>query len=107
MSGMAVKDDIETPQSLWAELNEMNGRILLTIPFGATQEDMQGFISIVGESSAEEDTLPVMTFCIAKPSGGIIISTIVYQGGRQYLDFVDRIYTDAYCNFEKLPKLIN
>jgi len=99
MSGFASKLNEETPQSLWEEQQNLGGRMMLTIPFGATYEDMQGFVSVLGETGDEAAPFPVMTFCIAKPSGGAIVSTIVFASAVQYTEFIERIYVDCYSKF--------
>tara|TARA_Y100000034_G_C6548919_1_gene237077 strand:+ start:24 stop:347 length:324 start_codon:yes stop_codon:yes gene_type:complete len=99
MSGFASKSDEDTPQTLWEDQQNLGARMMLTIPFGATYEEMQGFVSVLGESGDEAAPFPVITFCVAKPSGGAIVSTIVFSSAGRYTDFVERIYVDCYSKF--------
>ena len=98
---VAAKLNDETPQSIWDEQKDLGGRLLLTIPFGSSPEDMQGFISTLGKDNFEPAPFPVLTFCVAKPSGGAIVSTIVFTSSDLFLDFVDKIHYDAYATFER------
>ena len=100
MSGIATKTEGQTPRDLWEDLLSIGGRLLMTIPFGSSVDDMQGFMSIVGEGEGES-SIPTLTFCISKPKGGAIISTIVYPNSSNYLDFADRMYVDAYTKFSR------
>jgi hypothetical protein len=100
MSGMATKKEGQTPRDILEELVSMGGRLLMTIPFGSSVDDMQGFMSIVGEGEGE-GSIPTLTFCVSKPKGGAIISTIVYPSSDSYLDFADRMYVDAYTKFSR------
>jgi len=98
----ASKIDEETPQSLWKQQEDLGGRLLLTIPFGSTIEKMQGFISVMGSENDETDfSFPVVTFCIEKPTGGAIASTIVFPDQDVYLAFIDKFHIDAYSNFSR------
>lgn len=98
----ASKIDKETPQTLWREQKALGGRLLATIPFGASVEKMQGFISVMGSEGTEEElSFPVITFCIERPSGGAIASTTVFPDQDIYLDFIDKIHIDAYSNFSR------
>jgi hypothetical protein len=102
MSGFAAKLNKETPQSLWKEQEELGGRMMLTIPFGSSYEDMEGFVSVLGESGEEDAPYPVITLCVAKPTGGSIASTIVFAGAQQYTEFVERLYVDCHSKFSTL-----
>ena len=103
----ASKIDEETPQSLWEQQKDLGGRLLLTIPFGSSTDKMQGFISVMGSENDETDfSFPVMTFCIEKPSGGAIASTIVFPDQDIYLEFIDKFHIDAYSNFSRSNDLI-
>jgi hypothetical protein len=103
----ASKLDEETPQSVWEEQEGLGARLLLTIPFGSSMEDMRGFISLLGEESFEDAPFPVITFCVGKPVGGAIVSTIIFPNSDLYLDFIDSLHCDAYAHFERKIKLIN
>ena len=65
----------KTPQSVLKEQLDMGARLMLTIPFGSSVEDMEGFVSVMGSKDVHD---PVMTLCIGKPTGGCILSTIVF-----------------------------
>lgn len=102
----ASKLDKETPQSLWKDQEALGGRLLLTIPFGSSSEDMQGFVSALGgKEDDKEFFFPVITLCVEKPSGGAVVSTIVFPSQDLYLDFVDKLHVDAYCNFSRSNNL--
>ena len=103
---VAAKFDEETPQSMWEEQEELGGRILFTIPFDSSIKNMQGFISVIGESGFEPAPFPVLTFCVAKPTGGAIVSTVVFPTPDLFLDFVDKIQVDAYSRFDRTTALI-
>jgi hypothetical protein len=92
----AVPSEKETPQTLWASQEELGGRILLTIPFGSKVEAMQGFVSIMG---SKEEELPVLTVCVEKPTGGAIVSTIVFPSSEKYAQFIQTISTDSLIHF--------
>ena len=86
----------ETPQSVWAELNNAGARILLTIPFGVPTDKMAGFISICGD----KDSLPVLTMCVETPKQNkCIVSTIVYPSIREYETFVEKMLLDFSIEF--------
>lgn len=103
----ASKIDKETPQTLWQEQERLGGRLLTTIPFGISTDKMQGFISVLGSESNEEGFLfPVLTFCVEKPTGGAIASTIVFPDQDIYLNFIDNFHIDAYSNFSRSNDLI-
>ena len=102
----ASKLNEETPQSIWEEQRNLGGRMILTIPFGSDPEDMQGFVSTLGKDDFEPAPFPVLTFCIAKPIGGAIVSTIVFPTSDLFLEFVDKLHCDAYAAFERHAALI-
>ena len=58
---------------------------------------MEGFISVMGSEDTHE---PVITFCVGKPTGGCIVSTIVFDGTKTYSDFIEKLHTDRYINFD-------
>lgn len=100
--------DKETPQSLWAEQEELGGRIITTIPFGVPVDKMQGFISVIGNNLSEDTPFPVLTVCVEKPaSGGAIVSTVVFPSQDIYLDFIENISTDAYYRFVRSKGLVD
>ena len=103
MSGFAA-DIKETPQSLWEEQEVLGGRMILTIPFGANFKDMSGFISILGENKYGKRTIPIITLCVGKPAGGAIASTIVFRSENEYMSFIDRLHSDCYSKFERIPE---
>jgi hypothetical protein len=102
----AAKLDEATPQSVWEEQEGLGGRLLLTIPFGSRIDDMQGFVSMMGEDDFEAAPFPVLTFCIAKPIGGAIVSTVVFPDNDLFLDFIDKMHFDAYSRFDRKNLLI-
>ena len=85
----------ETPQSLWSKQEEIGARMMLTLPFGSRVDQMDGFISVLGD----KDALPVLTICVKKPTGGAIASTVVFSSPGEYIDFIDRIHLDSYLMF--------
>ncbi len=89
----------KTPQSVLKEQLDMGARLMLTIPFGSSVEDMEGFVSVMGSKDVHD---PVMTFCIGKPTGGCILSTIVFDGTKTYSDFIEKLHSDRYINFESI-----
>jgi hypothetical protein len=93
----AVPANERTPQSLFKEQADLGARLMLTIPFGSSTEDMEGFVSVMGSQESHE---PVVTFCVGKPTGGCVVSTIVFDGTRTYSDFIEKIHTDRYINFD-------
>tara|TARA_R100000008_G_C3565955_1_gene159156 strand:+ start:553 stop:870 length:318 start_codon:yes stop_codon:yes gene_type:complete len=93
----AVPASERTPQSLLKEQVDLGARLMLTIPFGSSTEDMEGFISVMGSEDTHE---PVITFCVGKPTGGCIVSTIVFDGTKTYSDFIEKLHTDRYINFD-------
>lgn len=102
----ASKLNKETPQSIWQEQEKLGGRLLFTIPHGSSEDNMQGFISTLGSKDNEDEFFfPVVTFCVEKPSGGSIVSTIVFPSQDIYLDFIDKIHVDAYSNFSRSSEL--
>lgn len=102
----ASKMDKETPQTVWEEQKALGGRIMLTIPFGSREDRMAGFVSALGTVGHSDAPFPVITFCIEKPSGGCIVSTIVFPSNDLYLDFVDKLHSDAYSSFARSIALI-
>ena len=103
---VAAKLDEETPQTIWIEQEALGGRMLFSIPFHSSVEEMQGFVSVLGEEGHEPAPFPVLTFCIAKPLGGAIVSTVVFPTPDLFLDFVDKIHFDAYSRFDRTTALI-
>ena len=96
----AVPLSDKNPQTVWGEQEELGGRIILTIPFGSKVDDMQGFVSIMG---SVDDGIPVLTMCVESPSGGAIVSTIVFPSAETYLGFVQSIQNDSLVNFFSGP----
>ena len=92
----ASSSDKETPQTLWADQKKLGGRIILTIPFGSKEEEMQGFVSALG---SKEEGLPVLTICVEKPTGGAVVSTIVFPSSKSYMDFVTTLWSDSSLHF--------
>lgn len=86
----------ETPQTLWASQENLGGRIILTIPFGSKVEDMQGFVSVMG---SREKEFPVLTVCVEKPTGGAVVSAIVFPSAEKYSEFIQAISTDSLVHF--------
>lgn len=85
----------KTPQTVWDEQEQLGGRLLLTIPFGSPEDQMDGFISVMGS----HNKLPVISLCVAKPTGGSVLSTVVFPSVELYLGFVSSIQNDSLLNF--------
>ena len=102
----AAPIDEKTPQSVLKEQLDMGARLMLTIPFGSTINNMEGFISVMGAKNIHD---PVMTFCVGKPTGGCIVSTIVFDNSKTYSSFIEKLHNDRYINFELLDedKIVN
>lgn len=98
----------ETPQSLLEEQKKIGARLIMTIPYGCPVEKMQGFVSIMGGyKNNEEGILPVLTICLQNPSSSATVSTIVFKGDEHYIEFVEKLATDAYMNYKKEDELEN
>ena len=97
----AVPVSEKTPQSVLKEQIDMGARLMLTIPFGSSVEKMEGFISIMGAKDVHD---PVVTFCIGKPTGGCILSTIVFDNLKTYSTFIEKLHNDRYMNFASLDE---
>jgi len=102
----ASKMNEDTPQTVWEEQEALGGRLLLTIPFGVSVEEMQGFISVIGKNDYDVAPFPVLTLCVGKPVGGAIVSTVVFPSADLYIDFVDSLHCDTYSFFERSVALI-
>mgnify|MGYP003133237821 FL=1 len=102
----AVPVPEETPQTLFKKQVDLGARLMLTIPFGSSVEDMEGFVSVMGSADSHE---PVITFCVGKPTGGCVVSTIVFDGTKTYSDFVEKLHNDRYMNFDFVvdPSMVN
>ena len=88
----------QTPQELWAELEELGGRLMLTIPFGEDISKARGFISINGDKSC----LPVMTVCIENVSTErCTVTTVVFDSKDRYMNFVTKLWSDNSINFSE------
>jgi len=87
----------QTPQSILKEQLDMGARLMLTIPFGVPTEDMRGFVSVMG---SKEIHLPVMTICVAKPAGGSVVTTIVFDSVERYVELLERVEMDRMMFFE-------
>ena len=86
----------QTPQELWEELEEMGGRLILTIPFGIEIGKARGFISINGD----RETLPIMTICVENSlTERCTVTTMVFDSCDRYLDFVTRLWADSSMSF--------
>ena len=92
MFSSKVKDTI---QDLILEQKDMGSRFIETIPYGSSIDNCKGFISVTGKDSE----LPVLTFCIAKPSGGSIITNMVFNSVSHFEKFASTMLTDAVSNF--------
>ena len=95
----------ETPQSLLEEQKKLGARLIMTIPYNSTVDQMQGFISIIGGSP--DGLLPVLTVCVQNPNAGATVSTIVFKNDDHYLEFIDKLMADAYLNFNRESNIIN
>tara|TARA_A200000159_G_C7155969_1_gene269239 strand:+ start:99 stop:416 length:318 start_codon:yes stop_codon:yes gene_type:complete len=93
----------ESALSIWREQKELGGRLIATIPFESSEEDMEGFISTLGSESSEYK-LPVLTFCVNKPSGGLTISTIVFPDIDIYSGFINKLLLDAHTSFPEITR---
>lgn len=102
----AVPVPEETPQTLFEKQINLGARLMLTIPFGASVDEMQGFVSVMGSKESHE---PVITFCVARPTGGCVVSTIVFDGTRTYSDFIEKLHNDRYISFDFTndPSVVN
>ena len=87
----------ETPQTVWRTQEALGARLMLAIPFGARVDDMLGFISVMGDKDLG---LPVLTLCVDRPTGGAIVSTVVFDSTDRYTDFVSRLLVDSAMKFE-------
>ena len=94
----ASKIKEETPQTLWEKLKEFDSRILFTIPFNEEESKMSGFCSVTGDLEIE---FPILTLCVEKPTGGCVVSTIVFPSSEEYSKFVEKIYIDCATKFLK------
>lgn len=97
----------ETPQSILEDQFKIGGRLIMTIPFGSSIEKMQGFVSVIGGTSNNEETLPILTICVQSANLKSTVSTIVFNSDSHYLDFIDRLSSDAYSNFKREDAVIN
>jgi len=97
----------ETPQSLLEEQEKLGARLIMTIPFDSTVDRMQGFISVMGGNHNEDYLLPILTICVQNPNAGATVSTIVFKNDSHYLEFIDKLMTDAYLNFKKENNILN
>lgn len=94
----------ETPQTILDGQEQLGARLLLTIPYGSSVEKMQGFVSVIGGSGSDDNLLPVLTVCVQNPNAASLVSvlsTIVFKNDSHYLDFVDKLMTDAYLHFKQ------
>ncbi len=91
----------ETPSELLREQEKLGARLMMTIPYGSSVEKMQGFVSVIGGDSHEKNMLPVLTICVQTPNSTSILSTIVFKDDDHYLNFIDRLSSDAYLNFKR------
>jgi len=94
----------ETPQTILDSQQQLGARLILTIPYGSSVEKMQGFVSVIGGSEGDDDLLPVLTVCVQNPNSvslTSVISTIVFKNDSHYLEFVEKLMTDAYLNFKQ------
>ena len=88
----------KTPQELWSELDDLGGRLLMTIPFGVDMEKARGFISINGDS----DSLPILTICVENSlTERSTVTTIVFDSIDRYLDLITKIWSDKTVNFSE------
>ena len=93
----AAKLNTETPQTVWKELEAMGSEIMFTIPFKEEVASMAGFCSVTGN---EESEYPILTFCVEKPTGGCVVSTIVFPSIDLYSDFAEKLYSDSVKRFD-------
>ena len=79
------------PLDIWKELEESGSRIIETIPFGSSLEDMEGFLSITGK----DNELPIMTFCVSNPTKDkCLVTNIVFSSVEHYNKVIDSINID-------------
>jgi len=97
----------ETPQSLLEEQERLGARLIMTIPFDSPVDSMQGFVSVMGGNNNDENFLPILTICVQNPNAGATVSTIVFKNDSHYLEFIDKLMTDAYLNFKKENNILN
>lgn len=91
----------ETPEQLLKEQEDLGARLMMTIPYGSPVDKMQGFVSVIGGESHKKNMLPVLTLCVRSPNSSSVVSTIVFKDDDHYLDFIDKLLSDAYLNFKR------
>jgi hypothetical protein len=94
----------ETPKSILEDQIAIGGRLVMTIPFGSSVDNMSGFISILGDVN----NLPVLTLCISSPnSDKSVVSSVVFKSSDHYLNFVDFLNIDGYLKFKRSEEKIH
>ena len=87
----------ETPQTLWSSLKKNNSRMLLTIPFGVTEEEMKGFVSVTGGGKE----LPLLTICVQNVhKEKCTVTNMVFPDVKTYTNFIDSLFIDSRRNFD-------
>ena len=85
------------PLDIWKELKESGSRIIETIPFGSSLEDMEGFLSITGK----DKELPVLTFCVSNPTKDkCLVTNIVFSSVDHYNQVIDYLSIDLVKFFD-------
>lgn len=94
----------QTPQTLWKELKESGGRLLLTIPYNSDIEKANGFIAINGSDKEEYKDIisyPILTVCVENvQTERCTVSTLVFPSSDEYIKFVSSLWLDCFGNFD-------
>ena len=87
----------KTPIDVWEELKDSGARILETIPFGSSFDEMEGFISICGKGAE----LPLMTICISNPiKDKCLVTNVVFRSLDHYNSFLNSLNIDLVNFFD-------
>ena len=87
----------DSPQDLLKAVLERGGRLLLTIPFGSSEENCVGFVAVIGS----RNTLPVLMTCVQNVTlEQCTVSTIVFPSSEEFNKFCERLYVDSINEFQ-------
>ena len=85
-------------QEILKDMEEIDNRLITTIPFGSSIEKANGFISIAGK----EGSFPIMTLCVQNPVTKMsTVSTIVFPSKEIYNSLIEKLLVDFSINFQK------
>ena len=85
-----------SPQDLWKEISSLDGRLIQTIPYNSSIENMDGFISVMGK----EEELPVLSICVQSPTKEkCLVTNIVFSSKDHYNSFLNSLTIDMIKNF--------